>query len=637
MDPLELAGGQARDDDVDCLGPAIERELDPAARRRAGQHFTRADVADLITAFCVRTPADRVLDPACGAGVFLMRARARARFLARAAPGSAGPGLTGVERDRRLARAAGVNLPEAAILAEDFLTVDSCRLESGGPFDAVVGNPPYVRHELLGASRKRALEEASLTGPFRQSRRSDLHLYFWPRMIALLRDGGRLGLLTSNTWLDAEYGEPLRRWLAGRFTIVAIIESESESWFDDARVRTSITILEKSPPSGRPPARLVRLERDLAEMVPAGLPAPERVARFDEIASEIERGRVSSGRVRTRSVPSAGLTGAPWGPALRMPDLYFEILERAGDRLVPLSQVAEVSWGIKTGDDAVFFLGAGEGLEIESRFLVPVVFNLMDLDRLIVTDDQLERRLLAVDLRNEGAGWRASAPRLYRYLGRAQRDRGSHLRPTCAARENGAPDSRRWFELRPGPPAQILWSIMHQYRHLAPLNPSGFPSNDNLLKIRARSGVEPRLLAALLNSHVQALIKLAHGRHRNEGMLKTQGADVRRMPVPDPRRLDARAAERVTDALDVIARRGIGRIPEECARPDRRALDLAVLAALGYGKDEAGATVDKLHETLIESCRRERRWEIDAVTRRRRRRAPRSASARAGRGPGFPR
>jgi hypothetical protein len=299
-----------------------------------------------------------------------------------------------------------------------------------------------------------------------------------------------------------------------------------------------------------------------------------------------------------------------------MPDLYFEILARAGDRLVPLSEVADVGWGIKTGDDAIFFTRAGGGAEVEPRFLVPAVFNLMELDRVVVTRDQIRRLLLLVDLRRKGSEWARDAPLLARYLRRAERDRATHLRPTCAARERRGAHAWRWFELRPGPPGHILWSIMHQYRHLAPWNPRGFPSNDNLLKIRARAGVEPRLLAALLNSHVTALIKQAHGRHRNEGMLKTQAADIKRMPVPDPRRLDARARALLLEAFDAIASRTVGKIPDECARPDRRALDRAVLLALGYAGDEAGRTVGRLHEALIEACRRERLWEIDAVGRR---------------------
>ena len=265
-------------------------------------------------------------------------------------------------------------------------------------------------------------------------------------------------------------------------------------------------------------------------------------------------------------------------------------------------------------------------MPVEPRFLMPVVFNLMELDRLTITRGQLRRRLLLIDLRDGSI----HATRAARYLRRLEKERATHLRPTCAGRERTGRNPRRWFELRPGPPGTILWSIMHQYRHLAPHNPEGFPANDNLLLIDPLPGVEARLLAALLNSHLQALLKLGHGRRRNEGMLKMQASDVKEMLVPDPRRIAAAASRRIVAAFDAMAHRTVGKVADECLRADRRRLDRAVLRALGFAA-AAEPLLDRLYATLTEGHRDERRWEVDAVARRRRVRpeAPRSAIAPA--------
>ena len=50
-------------------------------RRRHGQHYTQPPIVDLINAFSIRAGTDIVLDPACGAGVFLVRAHARKQYL----------------------------------------------------------------------------------------------------------------------------------------------------------------------------------------------------------------------------------------------------------------------------------------------------------------------------------------------------------------------------------------------------------------------------------------------------------------------------------------------------------------------------------------------------------------------------
>ncbi len=639
--------GEAGEEDRDRLGPPIERALDAERRRASGQHFTPAEVADLINAFCIRAPEDRVLDPACGTGAILLRARARLRWL-----GGDGSGLAGVEVDPALAEAARTSLPDARVLTADFLRLDAASGSYGGPFDAVVGNPPYVRQERLrpGAKERAARATQRFLDPVvaggriapagttatRLSRRCDLHVHFWPRALAALEPGGRLGLLTSATWLDASYGEPLRRRLLEGFRIVAVLESEVESWFDRARVRTAVTVVEAAAPAAGP-VRFVRLSCPLSELAPPRLGAAERLARLDELARDVERGvlRVALGRARETRPES--LAGRTWGPCLRLPPFHDALIDRAAERLIPLDEVATVRWGIKTGHDAVFFVPRGAPLPAEPRFFVPAVFSLMEVDRLVLSPAGTRRLLLLVDARREPiAGLHVEG-----YLRRAERERGSHRRPTCAARERAGAVPRRWFELRPGPPGEILWSIMHQYRHLAPLNPCGLPANDNLLLLGCRPGVDARLLAALLNSHVQAMLKEAHGRRRNEGMLKTQAEDVRAMRVVDPRRLRPAEARAILDAFEALASRAIGSIPEECSRPDRRRLDEAVVRSLGHAPAEAGAVVDRLYDELRALCARERRWEVDAVARCRAAAltaaAPRPARGAAGPGPDCPR
>jgi len=591
--------------DIDRLGPRMEKRLDAARRHGRGQHFTSPDVADLVNAFCIRGPGDRVLDPACGTGSFLVRARARLRHLG-APAATVETNLHGIEVDPALARAARNNLPRASIVTGDFLQQAPGAPPPGRPLDAIVGNPPYVRQELIGAALKRRLADR-LPGA---TRRSDLHLHFWPPCLDRLREGGRLGLVTSGSWLDASYGEPLRRWLAVRFRVVAVLEPESESWFDDARVRAVVTIVERTPP-GAAAARLIRLPRRLDEIAPAGLDHGERLARFEALAHDLETKTIRSGAARNRKVPAATLATSRWGPLLRLPDLCLDLLSRS-EGLVPLSEVADVRWGIKTGDDRFFILDGDDTRGVEPEFLEPLVFSLSELSRLVVTREQLRRRILLADLRASRPG-----PGLRRHVAWGESERGSHLRPTCAARETDGSSPRRWFELRPRPSGPILWSIMHQYRHLVALNPERLPVNDNLLQVTPREGIDARLLAAILNAHVVALIKHAHGRQRNEGMLKTQAVDVRRMPVPDPRRADRRAARRLIAAFDALARRPVENVTRECARADRRRLDEATLALLGCDAARARALTDEIAAALTELHDRERRGEIDAVGRRR--------------------
>jgi hypothetical protein len=77
-----------------------------------------------------------------------------------------------------------------------------------GGFDAIVGNPPYVRQELLGNIK-----------PYLQTHYrtyhgvADLYVYFFERDLMLLKKKGILGIIVANKWLRTNYGEPLRRWM----------------------------------------------------------------------------------------------------------------------------------------------------------------------------------------------------------------------------------------------------------------------------------------------------------------------------------------------------------------------------------------------------------------------------------------
>jgi len=64
------------------IGRMYEQLIGPAERRRYGQFYTAPEVVDLINAFCIRNAEDRLLDPACGGGTFLVRAYARKRAIA---------------------------------------------------------------------------------------------------------------------------------------------------------------------------------------------------------------------------------------------------------------------------------------------------------------------------------------------------------------------------------------------------------------------------------------------------------------------------------------------------------------------------------------------------------------------------
>lgn len=67
--------------DYEIIGNIFERLISPEERHKYGQYYTRVEIVDLINSFCIHTGEEKIMDPACGGGTFLVRAYARKREL----------------------------------------------------------------------------------------------------------------------------------------------------------------------------------------------------------------------------------------------------------------------------------------------------------------------------------------------------------------------------------------------------------------------------------------------------------------------------------------------------------------------------------------------------------------------------
>ncbi len=108
---------------------------------------------------------------------------------------------------------------------------------AAGGFDAVIGNPPYIRmegfKELKGYLRKHYVSH---------DERSDLYVYFIERAHKLLSDRGRFGMIVSNKFLRANYGRSLREFLTRHAGMERMVSFAGLPVFAGATVRTVVLI-----------------------------------------------------------------------------------------------------------------------------------------------------------------------------------------------------------------------------------------------------------------------------------------------------------------------------------------------------------------------------------------------------------
>ena len=269
----------------------IYEDLIPGEERHAlGQFYTPKPIAELIVKWCIRSPDDKVLDPGCGSGTFLVEAYKRLaemklkrsfseiRHVPEDVHRQILNQLYGIDINEFPAHLTAMNLAmknvrapstETNIFLRDYFTIRPhykilapyvIKTPEGEKsvevifedFDTVIGNPPYTRWtEISENTRQEILKLHNKT-----LRNYGLHKFitggaipgiYIPWIIHskdFLKEGGRLGMIISDSWLQTEYGIGFLKFLADNFKIHAIIDI-SHRIFPVPLIGTCIILLEK--------------------------------------------------------------------------------------------------------------------------------------------------------------------------------------------------------------------------------------------------------------------------------------------------------------------------------------------------------------------------------------------------------
>jgi len=223
------------------LSEAVET-LASAGIEGRGAIFTRREVVEFIldlVGYRADAPLHkfRLLEPSFGAGEFLtapverlLSAYKRARGRDIAADLSQAVRAVELHRDTfdkteaellALLDRHGVRARDARTLCRAWLVRDDFLLTPlEGTFTHIIGNPPYVRQELI---------PQVLIDEYRKRYstifdRADIYVPFIERSLRLLAVGGALGFICADRWMKNRYGGPLRRLVAEKFHLRAYVD-----------------------------------------------------------------------------------------------------------------------------------------------------------------------------------------------------------------------------------------------------------------------------------------------------------------------------------------------------------------------------------------------------------------------------
>ncbi|MGH7140104.1 MAG: Eco57I restriction-modification methylase domain-containing protein, partial [Pirellulales bacterium] len=205
-----------------------------------------------------------------------------------------------------------------------------------GGFDAVIGNPPYVRMEEFKEIKDYLAAKYTV-----HVARADLYAYFVERAHTLLRPDGRFGMIISNKFIKANYGAPLRKFVTDAAVVQEIADFAGLKVFRGATVRT-IVLLTRRRRNGAADGSATRY---LAPVPP-------------DVFSEIIAGVLPvSDAVTNRAVALApsSLSSTEWH---LVPDQHQWLLEKLRTRSVSIRELVadRVLWGVKTGLNEAFVI-----------------------------------------------------------------------------------------------------------------------------------------------------------------------------------------------------------------------------------------------------------------------------------------
>ena len=109
-------------------------------------------------------------------------------------------------------------------------------------FDAVIGNPPYIQLQKMGARAELLKQQGYET----YDSMGDIYSLFYELGYKLLRPNGKLCYITSNKWMRAGYGEKTREFFVKRTNPELLIDFAGVKIFENATVDTNILLFSKS-------------------------------------------------------------------------------------------------------------------------------------------------------------------------------------------------------------------------------------------------------------------------------------------------------------------------------------------------------------------------------------------------------
>ena len=214
------------------------------AQKLRGGYYTDPDIADFLAAWVLEKQPEAVLEPSCGDGAFI---EAIARLEHKSVRRLVACEIDAEEASQAAEKAKYLRNVDAKVIVGDFLEWSLPMFKGARQFDAVVGNPPFIRYQYLEPELQCRSEEIFNQFRLPFTKHTNAWVPFVISSVAQLRPGGRLAMVVPSEILHVIHAKSLRDFLLAQCSRVLILDPQ-HIWFNETLQGVVLLLAEKKGP-----------------------------------------------------------------------------------------------------------------------------------------------------------------------------------------------------------------------------------------------------------------------------------------------------------------------------------------------------------------------------------------------------
>lgn len=415
-------------------------------------------------------------------------------------------------------------------------------------FGAICSNLPFVAFENIPETDRlytdKLQRETVLDG------KSDLSYYITIHLADLLKDGGYLGIITSNSWLGTNSGNNFYNSLLLKFNIKQIHISGNGRWFKNANVVTTILLLQKKTETNYSPKTSFYLWNRSLDAINADINIEKRIINDSLLDKSTDNS------ILTRSSYSINEIDKLRSFNLSYNAMFHDIkwLLNIQNYLIALNKLFNVIRGSRRGWDSLFF--PENGHHIDKKFICKALFNAKNVTKLLSEPD---RDAFCCSENIETL--KNDYPETYKWIKKfeTQKNGKGILLPEVLKRTK-----EQWYEMNANETVK-LFTMMNPDKRIffGRFNQPSF-INQRLIGLKLINNTDDIILyQALLNSILMKFFIEAVGFGRGLGVLDINKDNISKCYMLNPALLSDDAKEKIKNAFESIEKLNIMSVEEE--------------------------------------------------------------------------